>query len=250
VIVVAVAAWAFARPGRSAARLGWVALGFAAYGYLVWVMQGLGFLPGALTASPLAVVGLVYAWRPGRPRLLGIVAVLAAPAVWLVQYSGGTAAIWGARYLLCSATVLAVLGVVALGRLPRPAATGLAVLAVLVTASGMAWMSVRTHAFADALADVTASDAPLVVAQAPQLLREAGGFYEPGDRWLTVRDGASVDDAAAVVARSGADRFTLVTLDRQSAPIRLGDFARVDRRTVPLTSGVDLVATRYRRSGP
>ena len=46
-----------------------------------------------------------------------------------------------------------------------------------------------------------------------------------------------------------ADRFTLVTLDRRSAPTRLGDFARLDRRTVPLTSGVDLVATRYRRSG-
>src|SRR4029079_17766731 len=34
-------------------RLAWILLGIAVYGYLMWFRTGLGFLPGALTASPL-----------------------------------------------------------------------------------------------------------------------------------------------------------------------------------------------------
>jgi hypothetical protein len=248
VVCVGVAAWAFVRSDRAHHRIGWIAFAVAAYAYLGWLLQGLGFLPGMLTASPLAVVGLVVAWRHPTARLLALVAVAAMPLVWITQYSGGTAPVWGARYLLCSSTLLAVVGVAALGRMPRHAAIAMVVLAVVVTGSGLAWMVVRTHTFADTLGQVTAGDEPLVVAQAPQLLREAGGYFRPGDRWLTVRDDSEVADAVRIVARSGADRFTLVTVERSAAPRRLDGYRRTAVRVLPLTRSVDAVTSTYERA--
>src|SRR4051794_30657680 len=160
-IAVAVGLWLFGRPDQR--RAGFLAFAGAVLGYLVWIRQGLGFLPGAFVASPLAVLGLVAAWRRPSVRLVALIAVVALPVVWAFQYSGGAEPQWGGRYVLCSSTLLAVVGVVALRDLPRRAATALVVLAALITASGLVWMSVRTHHVADAMATIDRIDHPVLV---------------------------------------------------------------------------------------
>jgi len=235
-------------------RLAWILLGIAVYGYLMWFRTGLGFLPGALTASPLAAAGIAtLVWRSdvGDPdglhskiRRTGLVALVALPAVWLFQYSGGTTAIWGGRYLLCSSTILGVLGTLALRALPRAAAVVLVALALAVTGSGLVWMSVRTNAVADGWARLDRVHGPLVMAGEVQLMREAGAFYATDKPWLAAADNRALSAAVDAADRSGADRLTLLSLDQR--PRDLGPYRRDRSGSLELMPGVRLLVTRYR----
>jgi hypothetical protein len=209
--------------------------------------DGLGFVPGLLTASPLVVGGLVLAWRRPETRLPAAIAVLALPLVWAFQYSGGAAPQWGARYELLSGFLLATCAVAALPRLPRMGAVALVAAAVTVTACGIGWMSVRTHGFGNAAAAVDRIHGPVLVTDLPHFLREAGAFYTPDRHWLTAETGAEVKPALRVLERSGAGGFTLVTRFPTGAPATMGPYHRVDRGSLPLVSGVVLATARYQR---
>ena len=76
--------------------------------------NGVGFVPGLLTASPLVVAGLVLAWRRPSTRIPVVIAVGALPIVWVFQYAGGASPQWGGRYVLLSGFLLATCGVVVL----------------------------------------------------------------------------------------------------------------------------------------
>jgi hypothetical protein len=233
--------------GPARRRLAFVALGGATYGYLVWFSKGLGFLPGALTASPLAAAGLAAMWWRPRLRVVGAVALVAVPVVWAFQYSNGTTAIWGGRYLLCTSTVLAVLATVVMPTLPRGAARWVTVLAVAVTASGLLWTVDRTHTVADAWADLDGIRGPVVMVQEVQLMREGGAFYDSGQQWLAARDDPALRAAVSVADRIGADRVTFLTVDDTTLGRTVGPYRRAGGRSVEIVPGVDLRVRRYVR---
>ena len=144
VAALGVGTWGLAT-GRLRSRLGYELLGSGGLLLVARIVRGLGFLSGMLIASPLAVVGLALAWRRAGPRRLTIVAVTALPVVWFTEFLGGAGPQWGGRYLLCSGLLLAVVGVVESAALPGRARWLVAATALVVTASGVAWLGVRSR---------------------------------------------------------------------------------------------------------
>jgi hypothetical protein len=227
--------------------LGYVLLGVAALVLAVRLSGGLGFLPGLFVASPLAAAGVAVVARDRRGVPVAAIALGALPLVWLFQYSGGAFPQWGGRYVLLSGVLLVVIAAAGLARVPRPAAVGLVAFALVVTATGVAWTSLRTHGFADSLTAVLARGEPVVAVELPHFLREGGAFYGPEARWLTAETDSELPVTVAILDESGAQRFTLVSRTREGAPPRLGPFARGRSAPVPLVSSVVLRVTRYHR---
>jgi hypothetical protein len=185
--------------------------------------------------------------RDRRVWRVGAIALLALPLVWLFQYSGGAFPQWGGRYVLVSGVLLAVAGSTGVRRLVRPAAVAVVALAVAVTATGVAWTSVRTHHFADGIRAVLAHGEPVLAVQLPHLLREGGAFYRPDARWLTAETRAELPRAVAILDETGTPGFTLVSRTPSGAPRALGPFDRGRSTPVDLISDVELVVSRYHR---
>ena len=208
--------------------------------------DGLGFVPGLLVASPLAVAGMCFGWRVRRASTVLIVALLSLPLVWLLQYQGGARPQWGGRYVLCSGLLLAVAGVVALRR-RRAAFVATLAFAVLVTAFGVAWLSVRSHAVADGMERVLARHDEAVISTDAHLFREGGAFYEPGRRWLTAITGADLRRAAAIVSAAGDREVAVIGHQGDGLPSRLGAFVRGRAERLQVLPGEPLVVRTYRR---
>jgi hypothetical protein len=236
--------------GSARPALGWVALAAAAVLYVVRFEGGLGFIPGMLVASPLAVAGvaagLTARWTTRPTRVVAAIAIAAAPVVWLYQYPGGANPQWGGRYILCSGALLAVLGVVALVARGRAALVPVLLAGLLVTGSGLAWLSVRSHSVADA-AQVLETDDPVLTIGLPHLLREWGASYRPDRRMLTAENDSELPVALGVVEATGATRLTVVARYARQAPRHLGSFVRTTREPLTWTPGVHLAVARYRR---
>ncbi|HYF45012.1 MAG TPA: hypothetical protein VD926_02305, partial [Acidimicrobiales bacterium] len=159
--------------------------------YALRLLDGLGFVPGALAAAPIAVLALAAHRRADTWVVLGT-ALGAVPLVWLLQWNGSHVPQWGGRYLLMSTALLTVVAAVALERNglrkgPTPLLLGLT---VVVTAMGLAWHVERTTIegdVLDALMDQPADT--VIVAIDGQLGRELGAGY--GDiRWLSADEGS------------------------------------------------------------
>jgi hypothetical protein len=184
VIVVAVASWALANRSGATDRVALVGVGASAVLYGARLAGGLDFIPGLLTASPLAVAGVVL-WLRRRPLrdgdsaasgwVVAAVALLAVPLVWAFQYVGGAGPQWGARYALPSSILLAVLGVVGLQQAGgRKAVVVMVGLGAVVSMSGAAWVARRTHVVGEGMAHLVARDDPGIVSRERFLLREGG----------------------------------------------------------------------------
>ena len=213
-----------ARPGDAGPAV-LAAAGVAAL-YLIRFLDGLGFVPGLVAATPVAVAGVVLGWWSAASRYVVGVGLLALPIVWGTQFQGGAAPQWAGRYLLTSGLLLGVVGLRALPRLRAWARRGLLGLAAAVTAFGLVWTSSRTHDVARASAALNRSE-PVMVSRIGHLVREGGAFY--GDRrWLTAATKADEQYAADVVARSGARRFGLVQFADREAP-DIGGWTAVGR---------------------
>lgn len=202
-----VAAVVFAR--RGAHRYAIECLTGAGLVYGARFFAGLNFISGAFAALPLAVVGLTQIAttqrdRPGdwRARRLGVAALGALPAVWLVQFTGGAGPQWGGRYVLLSGVVLAVLGLVGLDRQPEYLRVGVVALCVAVTGFGLVFASQRTHDVADSFTAVIARDDEVVISRVAHLLREGGAWYTSRRRWLTAVDDADYRSALRVAMAS------------------------------------------------
>jgi hypothetical protein len=150
--LIAYAAWRFRAPARMEQRMGFIALGAAFLVYFVRLADGLDFVPGLLSASPLAAAGLAVGWSVRQWRLFGAVALLALPVVWVFQYTGGAGPQWGGRYVLVTSTLLVVGAAVVLPSMPKAGRVALVAIAVVATAGGLAWLSQRSHTVADAVA--------------------------------------------------------------------------------------------------
>jgi len=228
-------------------RLGWWALGVAGLLYVLRFKDGLGFLPGLLVASPLAVVGIVASGRRPSFRRPVTIAAVALPLVWAFQYGGGANPQWGGRYLLLSGLLLAVVAAVALESAPWRSVAAVVVVAGTITGAGLAWLAVRSHAFARAVSVAAAEPGPVVTTDLPHFWREGGGFYTPARRWLTAETIAQLPAAVDVVRRLNAPSFTLVSRTPGEAPSRLGPYTRRSRRALPVVSGIDVAVSRYGR---
>jgi hypothetical protein len=249
VALVAYAAWRLLGAERQERVLGYAALAGAALIYLTRFQPRLGFVPGVLTASPLAVVGLALAWKYKAVSRPFLIALLALPVVWVFQYSGGASAQWGGRYVLVTGTLLVVTGAIVLSRavgIGRVVAFGAA---VAVTACGVAWLSQRSHAIADGMRTIVGRHDQVVISEVAHLLREGGAFYHVDSKWLTATTSAEIQRAAKVARESGASEFALlVQKDGFSRPRTLDGYTRGRSQTVEFP-GLEIYVTTYTRAG-
>jgi hypothetical protein len=219
---------------------------FAAVGffYLMRFGIGLGFVPGLLTASPLAALGVVLGWRKDV-RVITVMAVVSLPLVWAFQYSGGAGPQWGGRYILLSGALLLVAAAVVLeGK--RRAMIAAAVVAGTVTTFGIAWLSVRSAGVASGFEQIVARHDQAVISGEGHVLREGGAFYEPARHWLTTTNAEQLRRAVSILRRSGDTEFAYLVSDTRSVPAEIGGFQRVAVARVSLHSVLDLKVATYR----
>ena len=245
VALVAYAAVKFAATDRRDQRLGMIAVGAAAVLYGLRFANGLGFVPGVLSASPLAAAGLAVGWSVRRWRGVGAVALLAVPVVWVFQFTGGANPQWGGRYLLITGTLLVVGAAVVLPTLPRAARVALVALAVVVTASGVVWLSQRSHAVASAMQTISRDDGSVLVSREAHLLREGGAFYSPDARWLTATTDGDLRRAATIASDVHAPALRVVGIAGETFPATIGGWTRGSRERVEFLPGLDVVVVTY-----
>jgi hypothetical protein len=233
---------------RSSQRDRRLLAGFAAlvaFLYLARFREGLGFVPGLLAATPIAVVALVCGWQAGLRRTLTVAALAALPLVWFFQFVGGAGPQWAGRYELPSTIVLLIVGAVALEQLPRWLARFFVGLAVGVTLFGVVWLGQRSHEVADASRAIDRLPQPVLVSSVGHLFREGGGSYDPNARRLTAVTVADQDRAATVVHEAGFHEFGFIDLDAD--PVRVFSGYRAGGvEYVPFMSDVRLRVTTYR----
>jgi hypothetical protein len=176
----------------------------------------------------------------------------ALPLVWAFQFPGGAAPQWGGRYILTTGFLLAVLGVVALPRLPSAIRVGFVALSVGVTAFGVAWLVERSHDTARMERALGRRPEPVLVSRIAHLAREGGAYYGTVDdrRWLTAVTSDDLQLAGRVLDQAGVDGFALVDLPENGSPApAVGDFKLTGRaERVPWLGGVVLRVTSYTRA--
>jgi hypothetical protein len=247
VVAIAIVARAVSRREDASRRIAVVALTVAAVLYAARFADGLGFIPGVLSASPLAVAGIALAWHDVRGRRVAIAALAPLPLVWLFQFSGGAGPQWGGRYVLTTGVLLAVVGVVVARRATRTAAIVVVAVGLVVSACGVAWLSVRSHAVADAMERLVARDDEAVLSLEAHLLREGGAFYDGQARWLTAIDEDEVQEAVRVLSQAGVRQVALISPRGQARPQALGPFQRGSADGLELLAGVRFSVTSYER---
>jgi hypothetical protein len=247
VALVAYAAWRLLGSERGQRALGLTAVAGAALIYLTRFQPRLGFVPGLLTASPLAVVGLVLAWKYRAVSRPYAIALLTLPVVWIFQYSGGANAQWGGRYVLVTGTLLVITGAIVLSRAVGFGRFVLLGVAVAVTACGVGWLSQRSHAIADGMQTIVDRHDQVVISEVAHLLREGGAFYQTDSRWLTAATPVEIRRAVKVARESGATEFGLLVQEGGSRPRTLDGFTKVGSQTIEFP-GLKIFATTYRKA--
>jgi hypothetical protein len=221
------------------------ALGVAAL-YVFRFARGPGFVPGLVASTPLVVFGLVHGWRLHRARPVLAIALLALPVVWSFQYAGGASPQWAGRYILISGLLVGAVGVVVLPAVVRWAQVGAVALALVVTAFGLAWLSVRSHDVARASLALARRPEPVLVSRVGHLAREGGAVHDLR-RWLTALNHNDEQRAAAIVRAAGYREFGLVQLEELAPRSHdIAGYRRVGVDRIRFFSGVDLVVTTYR----
>ncbi len=210
------------------------------------LLDGSGFVPGMLAASPVAVVGLVRGWQRARQRFLTVIGVVAVPMVVAFQYLGGAAPQWGGRYLLMSSFLLTVVGVVNLHLLALWAQRFFVVVAVGVTAFGVTWLAVRSADFADAGRRLDARNEDVLITQEGFLPREFGATY-PDQRWLAASPRHPLAEAADVARQAGVDSIGVVEVDPTGSPPGLAGWQAVGEDSLPFVDGLSIRVTTYER---
>jgi hypothetical protein len=245
VAFVAYAAWRFAAPRRADLRVGAIALAAAFLLYLVRIADGLDFIPGFLSASPLAAAGIAVGWSVRRWRVVGVLALLALPVVWIFQFSGGAGPQWGGRYLLVTSSLLVIGAAVVLPAMPKAGRIALVALAVLVTASGLAWLSQRSHTVADAMTVLQPHDGTVLVSREQHVLREGGAFYDGRARWLTATTAKDLESAAEIATEVDAPALRVVSIDGRPIPSTIGEWKRAGRARVEFVPGLFVNVVTY-----
>jgi hypothetical protein len=247
VVCLVLAVRAFRRSDADLPFAGSAAIAGAVFLYLVGFSGGLGFVPGMLTASPFAAIGVALGWRKDV-RIITVMAVAALPLVWAFQYSGGAGPQWGGRYTLLSGALLLVAATVVLeGR--RNALVAACLVAALVTGFGIAWLSVRSHGVVRGIEAIIARHDQAVISVEAHVFREGGAFYEPERHWLTATTEPELRNAVRILDDVGNREFAYVTSAGGAAPRSIGGFVRGATQKVEfLRSDVVLDVVTYRKS--
>jgi hypothetical protein len=228
------------RPRHQAELLGAVAVLLA-----VRIHSGLSFVSGFVPALPIAAFGMVLAWHDARRRILAVIALVALPGVWLLQYTGGAGPQWGGRYVLCTGFLLAVVGIVATETLPRWSRVAALALCVGVTLTGVRYLEIRSDQGARAADTIAALRDDVVVSRFAHLFREAGSRYTPERHWLTALDDRDLARAAAIARDHHA--ATVAVISEPGPHARLAGYRFAGRRSLPFFSET-LVVDSYRRA--
>lgn len=183
--------------------------------YLLSVTSGLGFVPGALVATPVAVMAAVGTDWTGDRWVVVAVAISATVLTWMFQYTGGALPQWGGRYILTPTLLLLCLGIVALHEHPALLRRGVFTIAALVTVMGLAWLQVRSHAIDTLFDEVAELPGDVVISTNGFFVREAGPAYEVR-RYLSIGRGGSVAGAVDVAIRSGAETYAVLSGSREA----------------------------------
>lgn len=247
VVLVMYAAWRLLVAGPRHRVAGVTALLVAGLCYGLRFEAELGFVPGMLSASPLAAAGSAVGWTVRRWRPVGTVALVAVPVVWLFQYSGGAHPQWAGRYLLVSSTLLAVGAAIVIATAPGAGRVAVVALAAVVTAAGVASLSERSATIADAGRALRTDAHTVLISREAHLLREIGAFYDPDRHWLTAERARDLRRAVAIADEVGAARLEVAAWPDRASPSRLGAFSRTGVRSFELLPGLDVELTRYRR---
>jgi hypothetical protein len=244
VLLLGAGAWALARPDGPR-LLGGAAVVGACSLYAVRFSNGLEYVPGFLTASPLAAVGILLVWKRRELWLPAAVAVLALPLLWVTAYSDTMRPQWGGRYALTSGAILAVGAVVVLaGR--RVALAAVLAVSLLVTGYGVVFLSVRSHSIADGMAAIVDRHDAAVISLEAHLLREGGAFYTPDRHWLTATDQKQLQKAVRIVRGAGDREFALLVPDELQVPAELGGFTRTATDRIAVRPDQPLRVVTYR----
>ena len=142
--------------------------------------------------------------------------------------------------------LLGVLGVVMLPRLLPSIRLAFVVLAIGVTAFGVAWLSNRSHDVGDALGALNRRPEPVLVSTIAHLDREGGAYYDD-KHWLTATTAEQRMQAAKVVRDAGYRSFGLVDLfdPKHEEPDIIGGFRRTGATRLRFFPGVSLRLTTY-----
>jgi hypothetical protein len=245
VTVVAFAAWRLTSFDGSHRRIGLLALVAAVWLYGMQMAGGLGFVPGVLSASPLAAAGIAIGWSARRWRTPGAIALAAVPLVWFFQFTGGANPQWGGRYVLVTGTVLAVGAAVVLAVTPGIARIALFAVALMVTVAGLAWLSQRSNTVADAIDELSTSDGSVLVSREGHVLREVGAAYSSNERWLTAEDNTEFAAAARIARDIDAPVMRVVTVPDRPNPTTIEGWKRTDSTRFEFLPGFELVTTTY-----
>ncbi|MDQ1532367.1 MAG: hypothetical protein QOF28_128, partial [Actinomycetota bacterium] len=210
-LIALVAAAVMLATGRGQRRHQVELLGAVAVLLAVRLHSGLSFVSGFVPALPITVFGAVLAWRDARRRILAVIALVALPGVWLLQYTGGAGPQWGGRYVLCTAFLLAVVGIVATEALPHWSRLAALALCVGITLGGVRYLEIRTHQGAKVADTIAALPDDVVISRFAHLFREAGSRYAPEQHWLTALSDDDLALAATVARRHDAATVAVVS---------------------------------------
>jgi hypothetical protein len=235
--------------GRRDRSLVVAAAALVVFGYLYRLSGGLGFVPGLVATTPVAVAGLVLGWRDARSRLAVGMAVLPLPLVFLFQFPGGAAPQWAGRYILTTGLLLAAVGMARLDLVERWVRTLLIALSLAVTLFGVGWLAVRSHAVAAAADRLESRPEPILISPNGFVPREFGGSYGRKN-WLSTGNAEDLRFAVDVVTRSSANSFALVDLDTEGDPPAFDGWTTVGSERVPFLGGADFKVTSYQRTAP
>jgi hypothetical protein len=183
--------------------------------HLVTVANGLGFVPGMLVAAPLVLLGLLS--KPESPTAAYplLVAVVALPLVWAFQYIGGALPQWGGRYTLPSCILLVALAGGTLLQEHAVVVAGALGLSVLVTVTGVLWLSERSHEVDRTFDLLVDRPEDVLVARNGFFVREGGAAYSER-RWLTAVTDEDLATVPEVLAEAGLSTFAVI--DRGDDP--------------------------------
>ena len=214
-------AWCLTR-GAARRPLGLALAGIALLLYVMRVGAGLGFVPGLLTASPIAAVGAFAIWTRRDARLLALLAWCALPLVWVSQYSGGATAAVG--WPVPAALGRAVRGCRG-GRARRRSDRARRDRGVLGRGD-----RIRVRVPRGALRIGRGGDGSVVdrgdvrfvgqrvISLDPHLFREGGAATTPIAHWLTATDDRELARAVHIM-RDARDRgFTILVPEEQRVP--------------------------------
>jgi hypothetical protein len=96
----------------------------------------------------------------------------------------------------------------------------------MVTAFGLAWLSVRSQWAAHGIEEIVGRHDQAVISGEAHVLREGGAFYDESRHWLTATSPKELHRAVRIVDEAGDTEFAYVVADGSSIPRTIDGFRR------------------------